>query len=647
MRHTESVKKLLMHDTLVVLDDVWRAAPRAPGWTADPFSCDIWHAVDKNPSKAASDFISFVAIPMPFRIACKELLCALDQTSEAGRRRVKSSGGGRAIVMCLKHLTLRLESLGRTGFSTATKEEVNAAYLDYSGLLSGIPKCGKSGSRYLATLSHLYRLGPSGSGSVRDGLMFDPSKDALNVGRNRSLQSSKSTHVLPEETVRKLLNEAADWVETKAPHIIALIKANELIREELAMKDAGLDFAGESTAQKRARLAKDPVLIKIVADAQLAFGGPLTALLPSRGVRKGDHELTTIDADCRALGHIVRRLQGMLQAFCYSICAGFNGWRVSEILAIGPQSLTESPAGFSIATPVRKTAINASQNVTRPVPKIVADAVRVLAEMNNTPAWGSKRAANRASNSSVFASASGGLLGAQRINDSLTDAWKMTSGDDLSIKSHQFRRFFAYFFLRRHQGNLDAVRRHFRHVSPDMVWAYAKDAMNARYLVEEKGDLARTIASAVISGEGYKSTGVAQELASVKTTLKLGAKILSIEDASSYIEKQVQRKFVEIHAMEWGYCLFQPGDAGAACEAKTGPVEERAEPSTCGRCKFLCTGKENVEFWQHASLLHQEVIEHPLTTKLLAAESERFLATATNILKKHAGEDGTSTKEAS
>jgi hypothetical protein len=87
--------------------------------------------------------------------------------------------------------------------------------------------------------------------------------------------------------------------------------------------------------------------------------------------------------------------------------------------------------------------------------------------------------------------------------------------------------------------------------------------------------------------------------------------------------------------MEWGYCMFQKGNSGAACEAKTGPIEARSEPSTCGRCKFLVTGSENINFWQHTVILHQDINENKFTTKIMKDESQKIIAIGTNILKRH------------
>ena len=199
----------------------------------------------------------------------------------------------------------------------------------------------------------------------------------------------------------------------------------------------------------------------------------------------------------------------------------------------------------------------------------------------------------------------------ESVMEDINFAWEFFQGSDIGLRSHQFRKFFAHFFIRRFKGGADAVRWHFRHVSKEMIWAYAKDALNAQQLVESKKELAAEIVNGIVFGTDYASTAVGRDLKEVGSTLRLGVRVLTVEEAANYIAAQVEQSFVDVHAMEWGYCLFQNGDKGAACEAKTGPIEARSEPSTCGRCKFLCTGKENAHFWQQTALRHQEIVAHP------------------------------------
>ncbi|PUE60296.1 hypothetical protein B9Z44_12375 [Limnohabitans curvus] len=601
-------------------------ARTSPSWTNDAFDADAWRANDANPSQGRAGVITFSTIPYNFRTACKEFLSAMDQGVDAGYRRVRSSGTAVLLAGFLRHLATHLESKGVHSFLAAIAADVEEAQLRHSGLLDGAPVTSSHARRFLATLGHLHRLGPAGSGTISDGLSFDPSQRAVNIGLSRNLKPTGSTPMLSEDTARLLLTMAVDWVENK-------FEATKWI---LAAHDLYSQAEGNNLSKARRFMRENPGFEASLNQARTTFGGPLVGLLPRRLTPSIEERgITDIELDLLWLGQVARSVQLAFQGFCYVVCAGFNGWRASEIMSIEWDSLSETPSGHVLTTKIRKTAANPRQSISRPVPPIVALAVKRLSELNARAAWPTTRRDRDVEGGSIFRTSVGGLTNSLSINDSLSASWTHFTGDEQRITTHQFRRFFAYFFLRRHQGNLDAVRRHFRHVSRDMVWAYAKDALNASYLTLEKQGLAQDIAKSVVFGEGHVSVGVAQDLKAVCDTLRLGAKVLTVEDAATYIDRQIKKFFLDVQAMEWGYCLLQGGDKGGACEGQVGPIEDRSEPSVCGRCKFFCTGPENEEFWRQSAGLHEEIMAHPKSTRLMKSESERFVATAERILKRH------------
>jgi hypothetical protein len=84
--------------------------------------------------------------------------------------------------------------------------------------------------------------------------------------------------------------------------------------------------------------------------------------------------------------------------------------------------------------------------------------------------------------------------------------------------------------------------------------------------------------------------------------------------------------------MPWGYCLVQRDDLGAACDARDGPNVVEMSPDVCGGCRFLGTGKENVEVWKGIHLLHQEVVRSPYATPIAKRASERMLAVSRRMM---------------
>lgn len=615
--------------------------------------------------------VSFDSIPENYRFVAKELLWAVDQTASYGRRRASSPGTAKTILSIFRHLARHLAGTGATSLASATKVQIEVAHLNYCGLLNGAPITAGRAAKYMSVLGQLYSMGPECHKLISDGLSFDPNSLTLSVGRGRSLKSSESTPELSEETGRKLMLMALDWVENKTDATLWIVNAHKTLSQVKSKTKHAQKSQAYALRAIREYIATNPGFIAELIQARSVMGqGPLTSFLSKRqpALPAG---ATDLEADCLALGLIAQQVQLTFQGFCYVVCAGFNGWRANEIFSIDSQSLKETPAGHTLSTKVRKTAINPNAATERPVPPIVAQAVLSLAKLNESSAWrptmhsqpiseversevsdlrgqasakeeGDERpeavGGTNAESESIFRSSSGSLIDTNDMSNRITAAWRHFTGSDERITTHQFRRFFALFYLRRYQGNLDAIRRHFRHVSRDMVWAYVKDGLNADYLTREKKSLASEIARSVVFDQGYASTSVGKELKEIRTTLTFQGKTLSVEDAAAYLTQQIETAFVDIHAMEWGYCLLQSGQFGAACEGKAGPIEARSEPQTCGRCKFLCTGTESVPFWQQSALLHQEILRHPKIVPIMREQSERALATAANILARHACE---------
>lgn len=315
-------------------------------------------------------------------------------------------------------------------------------------------------------------------------------------------------------------------------------------------------------------------------------------------------------------------LASTMTGMCYVVVGVFNGWRVSEILSVEEGFLREMAAGFELGSKVRKTGANVDAVAYRPVPPIVAQAVRLLAALNARHFTGGERR--------LFRNRVGTPSDRHNINNNVHDACK-AAGVVEEIDTHQWRRFFAYFYLRRFKGSVDALRRHFRHVSRNMIWAYTQDAANAAYLAKEEAALAREIAEGIVLGEGYRSRHVAQDVRAQYNALNL-----PLKEAERWLRGRIDELSLRsVYPTPWGYCLFQRGGAGAACEAKDGPVMSRAEPLACGGCKFLASGDENVEFWQSTALLHQEIVATEHHVPLLKDASQRMLRICRAILARH------------
>lgn len=605
---------------------------RAPSWSANAYEDDAWFDAQSNPSRGRKERINFNILPERWRGFAKQWLCALDQMAEHGSQRSDSYGSAALYFTMMRRFLEGVELLGdNVTLSSLSEDHIQRFFLEYAN--SGVSSL--TLHRMLTLMGRCYKWGPSGYGALDDGLAFDPSKDPFLLGKIKQAPGIQGTDSISESVAQELLSMAIDWVENKSDAVLFCLTAVKLYEQAKVSRGK----TGSLThVQCRKILAANPDIEKGIEQLRASFGIELRSLL-----KEGHHaSVPGVDgvlADFMKMGQISKKMQQMFQGFVYIVCAGFNGWRASEIFSAQADGIRETPAGFLLASNVIKTAVNRDEPVSRPVPPIVASAVMNLAKVNQAMEGVFPRKGGKVGDG-LFRSTTGGSIDMASLAEDINDAWAFFSGEPTNLKSHQFRKFFAHFFLRRFQGGADAVRWHFRHVSKEMIWAYAKDALGAKELVESKRELAEEIVRGVVLGNGYASASIAHELKVTHQTLKIGAKVLTVDEAASYISSEIEGRFSDVHPMEWGYCLFQNGDKGAACEAKSGPIEARSEPSTCGRCKFLCTGSENVPYWQQAAILHQEIVEHPKATKIMKVQSERFLVTASTILSRHDGMQG-------
>jgi integrase len=311
----------------------------------------------------------------------------------------------------------------------------------------------------------------------------------------------------------------------------------------------------------------------------------------------------------------------LMTGMCYAVFAVFNGWRMNEILSVVDGDVVADTVGHEMGSAVRKTSIEPDAVTYRPVPPIVVAAAAVLSQVNGAHFDGDDR--------QLFRNTLGRPANAIYVEAALRLALRQVDVAG-KVGTHQFRRFFVYFYLRRFKGNVDALRLQFRHVSRNMIWAYARDAANAQHLAREEKALALEIVQGIVHGKGFSSRHVAQDIRAQYRAMNLPPK-----EAEAWLRRALGDKFSAVHPSEFGYCLFQRGDVGAACEAKTEPVLARAAPETCGGCKFQVTGDENVEFWQTIALLHQEIIECDLHVPMLKEASRAMLKTCQGILTRH------------
>lgn len=601
-----------------------------PSCFKSSFEDEKWIGLTFNKSRPVDELLNFSMIPQRWINHTKKILCIIDQFQEHGSTRISAFGSFLAYYGIYNHFFNKIEQLNINSLKDVSEEDFRNIYLEYSK-----DKTKPTNMRYLNGIKKLYDYGPLHHNFLEDGLSFNPGNDFFLMGRAKTSKEVGETAIIEEEDASLLISTAIDWIINKKEDFIDLIELSKIHTDKKLSKDVKNTKKSLTFVQARNALKANPVLHQRLIEIRNNFNKDLTSFL-EKGHQLSREGLEPELVDFMKVNLIIKKLHSFYQVFTYIVCASFTGWRASEVFSINGDNLKETPSGFYLDSNLIKTTQNKNELISRPIPEIVAKAILNLQEiqLKMDGVFNHKLVKENKTNS-LFKSPFGSSLNVKTLNEDLNAVWKHISNKDFNFSTHQFRRFFAHFYIRRYQGTADAVRWNFRHISKDMILHYTREAMNAKQLTQSKKEFAKEIANHIVKENNYSSIGVAQNIKEYSNQLDLNAKVLTAEEAAKYITDKIDSEFKNIHPMEWGYCMFQNGYKGAICEAKSGPIESRSEPSTCGRCKFLCTGTEHVEFWQQTILLHQDIHSNKFATKIMKNESEKIIAIGSNILKRH------------
>lgn len=599
-----------------------------PSCFKSSFEDEKWVSLSFNKSRPIDELLNFSMIPQRWINYTKKVLCIIDQFQEHGSTRISAFGSFLAYFGIFNHFFNKVEQLNIKSLKDISEEDFRNIYLEYSN-----GKTKPTNTRYLSGIKKLYEYGHLHHNFLEDGLSFNPGNDFFLIGRAKTSKEVGETAIIEEEDAILLISTAIDWIVNKKEDFIGLIELSKIHKDKKLSKNVKNSKKSLTFVQARKALHANPNLHKRLIEIRQNFNKDLVSFL-EQGHQNSKNGLEPELIDFMKINLIIKKLHSFYQAFTYVVCASFTGWRASEVFSISIDNVKETPSGFYLDSNLIKTTQNKNELISRPIPEIVAKAIVNLQEINSKmEGVFSHKLVKEDKANSLFKNPFGKSLNVKVLNEDLNMAWKNISNKNFNFSTHQFRRFFAHFYIRRYQGNADAVRWNFRHISKNMILHYTQQAMNAKQLSQSKKELAKEIANNIVQENEYTSIGVGKDLKDMK--LDLSAKVLTVEEASKYITDKIDSEFKNIHPMEWGYCMFQNGYKGAICEAKTGPIEARSEPSTCGRCKFLCTGTEHVEFWQQTILLHQDIKNDKFATKIMKNESDKIIAIGSNILNRH------------
>ena len=323
----------------------------------------------------------------------------------------------------------------------------------------------------------------------------------------------------------------------------------------------------------------------------------------------------------------LEKIRRYLVAACFLVVTGFTGFRASEVLTMSRGDVYQRGSKVVIRTRIRKTSGRPDgAEVERTAPPIVAEAFSLMERLatvigrSDDRVWVSYH--NR--NLTVGTAAATGRMFLKRI--AKQDTWYFSP--------HQLRRYFASFYMRRFEGSSDALSYHYRHISQRMIESYIRDRAGAAYLLQAKKELAFKIGEDVVNG--YGSYAAKADLPISLAAKRCRAANLPLAKIESEMTKLLAETFHEVRATEYGYCALQEGQSeGAVCGARDGiPDAAEVHPGNCAGCRYLVVGRDQLDHWTSARMLHQEVVDSPLTLPRLKQVSRAFIVKATGIIER-------------
>lgn len=581
-----------------------------PVWTDSRFMDPYWEARTATPAARYRTRIYFHRIGEQWRVFARLflVLAGFSVNSRRNHRPVRSPARFLAMFRELIWLTNFMARENVSCMAEFSAHSLTKALREWVASTARADRKTKSHTALfgmVVTLQRLHELGPSHLGLLPDGLVLNPTEFASPAILGVRLEPKRPTPAIPEAIAHRLWQSANTWLEEVAPVVLAALP--------VASADERLTRGGSKafSNRRRALLAQAGYRRRVSALVK-----PLRFSLGS-AMRAPAHERTNVEWLLRCPREALETLWNLSLTAAYIVMATLSGFRVSELLSVACGGLVKRASGWSVQSTVFKTSSRTDGTLTeRPVPEGFAEAHGVLRSY-------ARAREGDGPTDPLFVTWRGNVPTDFRVNRWVNKFAKL-HGIEWRMTTHQFRKFFALFYVRRFRGPIDALRWHFRHVSMAMIEAYIKDAINARYLAEAEAEVAEEILSSIIHGDhAYAFPPPVSRYAGMQERYR--ALNLPLEEAEAVIRKAEAIPGARVTAMEWGYCLHSaPCTALAACRSVSGlPDRELAGPTECFGCPLLVVGRENTERIRRSLVFHQDVLESPMVApraKKLSAE---------------------------
>jgi integrase len=435
-----------------------------------------------------------------------------------------------------------------------------------------------------------------------DALIFDPFPEetpATVAGDCAAVR--RPLAFIPDDVAIDILSKALLWVEQESASII-----DARIQWYDAYQSASARYTGQVWPYFHANRA--------------LRGGPCTT---PAGV-----PLHTSKALRQAVKH--------LSTACFIVIAGFVGMRVSEILSLRVGAVVRdadqsgSPGQTWLQGRLYKTQDRSLARDERWIaPAAAVMAVEVLERLTAPHRHGhdcSELFLTHSSKGRVPKAVTGACM-TQHINDFAAVAGvPHHQGQPWYFSPHQFRKTFARFVAKRDRTQLLGLADHFKHSSTSVT---------ARSYVGTNFEL-----SELVSHDARVDTAVALDrmLSGAPMAGRIGQRVALAGAAfRGRAGEQVRRDYIrfildetdlQIHACEYGWCVFQPETA--RCGGVAGPAPSGRSPPICLSCSNFAVDQRHRPWWEERRERNQVLLA--ASDRLAGAVLEEIVAQCDRVL---------------
>jgi len=198
--------------------------------------------------------------------------------------------------------------------------------------------------------------------------------------------------------------------------------------------------------------------------------------------------------------------------------------------------------------------------------------------------------------------------------------WKFTP--------HQFRKTFARFVAKRDRTQLMGLADHFKHAS---TFITSRSYVGTNFeLSELVGQESRTDTAAALERmlSGAPTAGrIGERLAATGVTFRGRA---GKQIRCDYIRFILEETDLQVHACEYGWCVFQP--EMARCGGIAGPAPAGRSPSTCLSCSNFAVDAQHRSWWEDRR--NRNLTLAAASDRLTGAVMKEVIAQCDQVLKK-------------